>query len=199
MENNKKAFNWKVIAVIGVVLLGLIYLNNKKEEVSQSGDNNDSETEGSTDNGVNSGTPNQPKGISQVKIALLAEPAKDDDIKKVKGCDLVSLVERDIAPTLAPLTASMKELFAKKDTWPYTENSSGSFISSQKDLFFDKAILSNGVAKIYLTGKYSLSGECDDPRIETQIEETAMQFATVKSVEIFLNDKPFVIPSLKGE
>ena len=136
--------------------------------------------------------------FDKVKIALLAGPAKDEDLKRLKGCDLVGLVDRDIPPTTSPLTASMKELFTKKEVWPYTETISGNFISSQKNLFFDRATVVDGTANIYLTGYSSLGGVCDDPRIETQINETAKQFSSVKSVKIFLNDKEFNILSQKG-
>lgn len=136
---------------------------------------------------------------SSVKIALLSMPNKDGDQSKMKGCDLVGLVERQIKPTTAPLNAAMNELFAKKEPWPYSESYPGNFISSQKNLYFDKATIDNGVANIYLTGSYSLSGACDDPRIETEIDATAMQFNIVKEVKIFLNNEPLKIPSLKGQ
>ena len=133
-----------------------------------------------------------------VKIALLSQPAKDSDYTKLQGCDLVTMVDRSITSTSMPLTASMNALFTKSDPWPYSDTYSGNFISSQKNLFFDHATVNSGVAQIYLTGNYSLAGECDDPRISTQITNTALQFSTVKSVQIFLNNSPFVIPSLKG-
>lgn len=135
---------------------------------------------------------------TKIKIALLSMPAKDSDLARVQGCDLVTMVEKNIAPTTMPLTASMNELFSRKDTWPYSESSSGNFISSQQNLFFDHATVENTVAKIYLKGSYSLAGVCDDPRIETQIRNTALQFSTVKSVQIFLNNQAFKIPSGRG-
>ena len=30
-------------------------------------------------------------------------------------------------------------------------------------------------------------GECDDPRVEAQINQTALQFSTVKDVSVFVN------------
>ena len=35
-----------------------------------------------------------------------------------------------------------------------------------------------------------LGGVCDSPRFEAQIEQTALQFSTVSSVEVFINDIP---------
>ena len=65
------------------------------------------------------------------------------------------------------------------------------FISStQKDLKFDSAIIENGVAKVFLSGKMNIEDkDCDEDRVIYQITETAKQFSTVKSVDIFLNGK----------
>ena len=35
-----------------------------------------------------------------------------------------------------------------------------------------------------------MAGICDEPRIESQIIETAKQFWTVKTVKVFINGKP---------
>lgn len=35
-----------------------------------------------------------------------------------------------------------------------------------------------------------LGGVCDAPRLEAQIEQTALQFSTVNEVAVFVNDKP---------
>jgi hypothetical protein len=50
--------------------------------------------------------------------------------------------------------------------------------------------LTNGHADIRLAGKLSLGGECDDPRVQAQFEQTALQFSTVHSVSIFINGRP---------
>jgi hypothetical protein len=50
--------------------------------------------------------------------------------------------------------------------------------------------LENGKASIYLAGRLLLGGVCDNPRLEAQLVETAMQFSTVQQVEIFFNGKP---------
>ncbi len=135
-----------------------------------------------------------------MKIALLAVPHEGNNPETVRGCDIVVMSHqaREVPLNQGPLTSAMKELFAKKEPWPYSEGFLGSFISSQKNLFFDHAIVENGVANIYLTGNYTLGGECDDPRTETQIVETAKQFSTVKSVQIFLNGKEFKTPNERG-
>ena len=48
----------------------------------------------------------------------------------------------------------------------------------------------NGKASVYLTGNLIMGGECDTPRVQAQVEQTVLQFPTVKDVVIFINGKP---------
>lgn len=119
---------------------------------------------------------------------------------KKRGCDKVVMIEHVLTePTTAPLTASLKQLFAyQRDTVGGWQN----FIASQNQaLSFDRAIISNGMAKIYLTGELGpLGGVCDNPRAAIQIEETALAYDSVDSVEIYLNDElTNLTPSGRGE
>jgi hypothetical protein len=50
--------------------------------------------------------------------------------------------------------------------------------------------IEQGKATIHLTGSIVLSGACDAPRVQAQIEQTALQFSTVSEVEVFVNDTP---------
>lgn len=135
---------------------------------------------------------------SQVRIALLDTTGTGTG--KSRGCDTVTMVTKTIPETTAPLTAALKALFTEPEgTQPSTQYN---FIARTKDtLHFDHATVENGVATIYLTGKLSgLAGVCDDPRAQIQLEETALQFATVKSVQLYLNGvKTTLTPSEKGE
>jgi hypothetical protein len=124
-----------------------------------------------------------------VRIALLAMPSKDNE-RPQYGCDMVVMVNRDVPYTVATLDAAMKELFAKREPWPYTETRPGNFITSQKNLFYQKSVIENGVAKIYLTGSVGpFGGVCDDPRLKIQIEQTTLQFQIVKTVETYINNQ----------
>jgi hypothetical protein len=61
----------------------------------------------------------------------------------------------------------------------------------QSDLQVDRVSLNaQGQAEVYLTGKLMLAGECDNPRVEEQINQTAKLFSTVNAVSVFVNDKP---------
>lgn len=105
---------------------------------------------------------------------------------KKRGCDSVVLVPIDVPRTEAPLTAALRELFALSTT---SFGGAFNFIDrTNETLSFDRAEVSGGVARVYLTGSLSgLAGVCDDPRAQIQIEETALQFSTVHHVEIYLN------------
>lgn len=129
-----------------------------------------------------------------VKLALLDYPAVGDNYTEEStgsehGCDRVVMVEQDIEPTTTPLTAALTALFAID-----TEEYEGwqNFIAQTNDtLSFDRATVTDSVAHIYLAGELSgLAGACDNPRAAIQIEETALQFDTVDSVQLYLNDEP---------
>jgi hypothetical protein len=60
----------------------------------------------------------------------------------------------------------------------------------QSDLQIENVMIDQGTAIIHLTGTLMLGGVCDSPRVEAQIEQTALQFSTVSDVTVFLNDTP---------
>jgi hypothetical protein len=105
------------------------------------------------------------------------------------GCnDSVVPVEVTFEPTVAPLRAALNALFAV-DTDSY--GSSGLYNAlHQSDLSVGAINIAQGTATIALTGDLLIGGVCDAPRVTAQIEETALQFATVDSVEVTLNGQP---------
>lgn len=121
---------------------------------------------------------------TQVRIALL--DTSGNGTGPSRGCDRLALTTRTIPATQAPLTAALQALFALE-----SEQVDGNFnfiARTKGTLSFDKATVEGGVAKVYLKGSLSgLSGVCDDPRAKIQIEETALQFPTVQSVELYLD------------
>lgn len=103
------------------------------------------------------------------------------------GDELVPVV-RQIAPTDAPLRAALSELFNLKTE---TLGESGLYNALyQSDVTIDRLAVENGVAMIELSGTVRLSGVCDAPRVVGQIEQTALQFPTVSSVQATLNGVP---------
>jgi hypothetical protein len=101
------------------------------------------------------------------------------------GCDKLYWITRNITPTAAPLNATYSELFSYDVELDFFV---GNYAAQQSDLDFDYAEIENGTAKVYLNGTAEISiGECDSERLRIQITAAAMQFNTVKSVEIYLN------------
>lgn len=129
-----------------------------------------------------------PRAFTRVKIFLIA---LNDGGKSgpTVGCgDSAVAVERQIAPTSAVLTAALNELLSLHDR-SYGESGLYNALY-QSDLHLKRVDLVNGMATIQLTGKLSLGGECDDPRVAAQITNTALQFATVRSVAVRVNGVP---------
>jgi len=52
-------------------------------------------------------------------------------------------------------------------------------------------IIQNANATIKLSGALQSGGQCDDPRIKAQLEQTVRQFSQVTQVSIYLNDQLF--------
>lgn len=133
-----------------------------------------------------------------IEIPLLADAGNTLYPGPVSGCDKVIMTDRtiDVTSTSIPSTGDLlngafETLFSDNTTWPPIDGPSGyagNFIHSQTGVTFDHATLdASGVAIVYLKGQFALAGECDDPRAKTQIDYTAMQFPSVKSVVIYLN------------
>lgn len=131
----------------------------------------------------------QAGGIDRVKIFMVALDDKGQSGPEIGCGDSLVAVDREVAPTKAPLTAAMTELLSVNDQY---YGQSGFYNSLyQSDLQIENITIDEqGLASIYLTGTYSLSGVCDGPRFEAQLVETARQFSTVKEVSIFINGKP---------
>lgn len=105
------------------------------------------------------------------------------------GCnDSVIPVRVEFPPTTAPLTTALERLLALKDQF---YGQSGLYnVLYQSTLQLEKVTVQNGTATIRLTGQLRLSGVCDAPRVQAQIEQTALQFSSVQDVDIFLNGRP---------
>lgn len=136
-------------------------------------------------NGKEPEIPNLNNG-KRIRVALLAGSFYDVDFGgKKRGCDSVVMVEHSIKETPAVLNGSLEALF-REDI--QTDFLPGNFIASQDKLKFKEARIENGTAKVYLEGEMGpIAGDCDNDRVKIQIEETALQFNSVKSVEVYLN------------
>lgn len=177
-------------AVVILIAGAFLFFNIDKQEVVPADQTPTATTTDTTGQAQNTTT--------SIKIALLDTTGSGTG--KSRGCDNVAMVSRTVAATTTPLTAALQTLFAEKEgAQPSAEYN---FIArTAKTLKFDHATVASGTANIYLTGSLSgLAGVCDDPRAQIQLEETALQFATVQKVQIYLNNKLTTLtPSEKGE
>jgi hypothetical protein len=106
------------------------------------------------------------------------------------GCgDRAVPVMVEIPPTQEVLKAAVEALLSVKDEY---YGQSGLYNALyQSDLQVESvSVDTNGKASIYLTGSLIMGGECDTPRVQAQVEQTVLQFPTVKDVVIFINGKP---------
>jgi hypothetical protein len=93
-----------------------------------------------------------------------------------------------IPRTQGVLKAALEKLLSIKEQY-YGESGLYNALY-QSDLQLKSVTIDQGKAVIHLTGTVMLGGVCDAPRVEAQIEQTALQFSTVSSVEVFINDIP---------
>jgi len=124
--------------------------------------------------------------FNKVRVPVLASPDLFDySGEKTQGCgDEIVWVMKDINPTRAPLTASINLLLDDTKDYGFTP---GNFLARQDELSLDDVVIENAVAKISLSGEFTVDGVCDAPRQFIQLEEVALQYSTVDAVQIFLN------------
>lgn len=127
-------------------------------------------------------------GKMTIKLFFVALEDNGKSGKKIGCNDSIVAVDRAIPATQAPLTASLNELFSIHDK---NYGQSGLYNAlANANLKVDSAAVINGKATINISGTLNLGGVCDDPRVQAQIEQVALQFSTVKQVSVFLNGIP---------
>ncbi len=104
------------------------------------------------------------------------------------GCgDSAIPVKAEIQPTQGVLRAALEKLLSIKDQY---YGQSGLYDALyQSDLQVESVMIDNGKATVNLTGTMMLGGECDNPRVQAQLENTVLQFPSVTSADIFINGK----------
>lgn len=117
---------------------------------------------------------------------------------KLVGCgDSAAPVEIEIPYTQAVLRSTLESLLSVEDA--YYQNLGLYNALSRSTLIVDDVLIRNGEAVVNLNGDLVLSGVCDNPRVQAQLEETILQFSTVSSVSIYINGIPLSeVLSLEG-
>jgi hypothetical protein len=102
------------------------------------------------------------------------------------GCgDDVSAINVEIPPTQAPLPAAINELLSMKDR---IDPETGLYNSLYRsNLSIQSIEITSGNTSIQLSGDFLIDSDCDLPRVIAQIEQVALQFSEVTSVEVIIN------------
>ena len=123
-----------------------------------------------------------------VKIVLI-ELEDNGQSGPLVGCgDSAIPINVTIPHTQGVLRAALEKLLSAKQQF-YGESGYYNALY-QSDLEVASVRIEQGNAIIHLTGTIMLGGVCDAPRLEAQIEQTALQFSTVSTVTVFVNDVP---------
>ena len=123
-----------------------------------------------------------------VKIVLI-ELEGNGQSGPLVGCgDSAIPINVTIPRTQGILRAALEKLFSAKQQF-YGESGYYNALY-QSDLQVASVTIEQENAIIHLTGTIMLGGTCDAPRVQAQIEQTALQFSTVSDVTVFVNDVP---------
>ena len=135
--------------------------------------------------------------VQMVQIYLIAIDDNGQSGSPVGCGDSAVPVQVQIEPTQGVLKAALEALLSIKDQF---YGQSGLYNALyQSDLQVDSVKISDGTAEVHLSGSLILGGECDDPRVQAQLEETVLQFPTVTKADIYINGKILADAlSLKG-
>jgi len=103
------------------------------------------------------------------------------------GDSAVSVTTEDVT-TNDFIKATMERLLSNKNQF-YGE--SGLYNALYKSsLVYVSSSVSGDTVTVKLSGTFSLGGECDNPRVQSQLELSAKAAAGVEKAAILVNDKP---------
>jgi hypothetical protein len=140
----------------------------------------------------------QPAQANRVKIFLIAIGDAGKSGKEIGCGDSVIPVEVEVASTTDPLAAAFEKLLSVHEQY---YGQSGLYNALyQSNLKVESATIQVDLATVQISGQLLLGGECDDPRVEAQLDETALQFPEANQAAIFINGTLLKdVLSLKGE
>lgn len=104
------------------------------------------------------------------------------------GADLF-YAPHTVPKTLTPLDATYELLFDIKPIPEIPEDGFRNIVGVYDRLFYDRVSLTDGTAKVYLTGNMYGPGHCSVPELRAQISQAALHFDTVDTVEVYLNNE----------
>ncbi len=124
--------------------------------------------------------------VTRVNVYLIALNDNGRSGRRIGCNDSVVPVRVTVNPTQIPLRAAFNQLFAITGS-----NYAGRYNALYRStLSAGRLSISGGTARIELFGNIAVGGVCDIPRVVAQIEETARQFPSVRTVTILVNGTP---------
>ena len=131
--------------------------------------------------------PTSAPSANEGKIFMIAVGDNGAAGKKIGCDDSVVGVNVPLGDPAAPLRSVVEKLLGVQSQYYGQSGLYNALFRS--DLQLSSVTLKDGVADIYLTGSLTLGGVCDNPRVQAQFEETALQFSTVNQVNVYINNK----------
>lgn len=132
-----------------------------------------------------SGDSNSAANRTVVQIPLIKDGGKI-------GCGVgIFFAPHTVPKTTAVLDATYKLLF---DLKPNPEISSDGFrntVGEYNALQYESVSITNGTAKLLLSGDMTGPGHCAEPELREQINQAAFHFDSLKKIEVYLNGKLF--------
>ncbi len=102
------------------------------------------------------------------------------------GCgDSLVGITRTIPGNVDPIVGALEELLSIPG--PDFGESGLSTAFYAWDVNVDSVTVVDGLATVQMSGTFSIAGICEHPRIQSQLEETVLQFPNVDAVDIFIN------------
>lgn len=125
--------------------------------------------------------------VSHVNIFVIADGTDGEKI----GCD-DNLIPYEVSRTVPTSPSHHLEVAiqALLTTKPMGDRQMNNLFYGSGLQVSNAYVGENGTAIIELSGNLSLGGVCDTPRIQNQLEKTALAVPGVSSVEIFINSVP---------
>jgi spore germination protein GerM len=144
-----------------------------------------------SERGTAPATETPPTALENVQVFLIAVGDNGASGKQIGCGDSVVPVQVQIPSTSDPaeaLKSALQNLITAGDR--YASGAGLYNVFKQSNLQVESVSLENGKALVQLTGSLNLGGECDNPRVVAQLQETALQFPEVSEVQYNLNGKP---------
>jgi sporulation and spore germination protein len=137
------------------------------------------------------GQPTAPRAgdpTARVQVFLIAPGDQGRSGRKVGCGDSAVPVEITLPRREPALAGSLHALLALKGEYHEPSGLYNALYASTLELV--RIDRQGAEARVYLKGYLELGGDCDNPRLLAELQETALQFSDVSHVQFFLEDKP---------